>query len=328
MDFRKDHIRLLQDDWTQVGRLMRSSLRSDIDLLGDANDRILSHCGKMLRPAMSLLVSRACGGTVTASGHKVAAAAELLHNATLLHDDVADGSAERRGFPTVSSILGDRAAVLLGDYWLVKCVQTILDSERHTDRIIRIVARTLSALTEGELLQMQKASSGDTSEADYLRIVYGKTSSLFEASAWMAAISVDAPEEQVAALGEFARLTGIAFQIKDDIFDYAEAPAALGKPVGIDLREQKITQPLLCALEKAPSPEAARIRGLVTRVNDVPALEADIRAFVKAYDGVGLAGEKLSFYLQKALSCLQGLPDSEEKCYLANLAEYVGSRTL
>ena len=96
MDFKKDHIRLLQDDWTEVGRLMRSSLRSDIGLLGEANDRILSHCGKMLRPAMSLLVSRACAGTVTDGGHKVAAAAELLHNATLLHDDVADGSEERR----------------------------------------------------------------------------------------------------------------------------------------------------------------------------------------------------------------------------------------
>ena len=115
MDFVQDHIRFLEADWKEVGRLMHNVLQSDIRLLGETNSRLLSHCGKMLRPAMSLLVSRACGGTVSEAGRKVAAAAELLHNATLLHDDVADGSEERRGFPTVSSLLGDRASVLLGD---------------------------------------------------------------------------------------------------------------------------------------------------------------------------------------------------------------------
>ena len=325
MDIR-DICTYLRPALDRVSALIDGALRSDIGLLDATNRQLREHPGKMMRPILSLL-SGGAAGKANADTERFAAAVELLHNATLLHDDVVDGATERRGIPTVASLLGGSPAVLIGDYWLVKCVQTILDSEKHTDRVIRIVARTLSALTEGELLQMQKASSGDTSEADYLRIVYGKTASLFEASARMAAISVDAPEAQVAALGEFGRLMGIGFQIKDDIFDYADASEALGKPVGIDLREQKITQPLLCALEKAPAPEAARIRGLVTRVADEPALEAEIRAFVKARDGVALAQEKLSFYLQNAISCLQSLPESEEKCYLAQLAEYVGCRT-
>ena len=179
MDFRKDHARVLQDDWTEVSRLMRSVLQSDIRLLNEANGRILSHNGKMIRPAMSLLVSRACAGEVSENGRKVAAAAELLHNATILHDDVADCSEERRGIPTTSSILGDRASVLLGDYWLVKAMELILDCGPQSDRVTRIFAKTLSDLASGEMLQLQKAVLGDTSREDYLRIIYSKTASLF-----------------------------------------------------------------------------------------------------------------------------------------------------
>ena len=170
----------LGQDWKDTDALIRSSLESDISLLNATNKAILDHSGKQLRPIVSLLVARACGGgRVNADSVRYAAAAELLHNATLLHDDVADSSCERRGAPTVMAILGGPASVLLGDFWLVKALENILASSANCNEVIRIFAGTLSSLAEGEMLQLQKASSGDTVEEDYYRIIYSKTASLF-----------------------------------------------------------------------------------------------------------------------------------------------------
>ena len=281
----------------------------------------------MLRPMLALLSAGAAGG-INEDSVRFAAAAELLHNATLLHDDVVDGATQRRGAPTVSSLLNSEASVLIGDYWLVKCMQVVLSSSAKADRVIRIFAKTLSDLAEGEILQLQKAGDATTTEDDYLRIIYCKTASLFEASALAAAVSAGAPERVENALSSYARNLGLAFQIKDDIFDYSAPEAEVGKPVGIDLLEQKITQPLLCALEKATPQEAAAIREKVKSVMDNPSLAAEIRAFVMEKDGVALASQKQDFYIEKAISYLETLSDSPEKCYLAELARYVGSRNV
>jgi len=250
----------------------------------------------------------------------------MLHNATLLHDDVVDGATERRGLPTVSSLLGGSAAVLIGDYWLAKCLRLVLSARREADRVLRLFAQTIGHLTEGELLQMEKATSADTTQADYLRILYGKTASLFESAAMSAAISVAASEQVTRAMGDFAYKLGIAFQIKDDIFDYEEDASSIGKPVGIDLLEQKITQPLLCALSQVPAAEQQAIRDKVKNIVDHPEYVADVTAFVKAYNGVALAREKMDVFLEEAISCLDILPESKEKLYLAQLAHYVGKR--
>ena len=170
-----------------------------------------------------------------------------------------------------------------------------------------------------------KATTADTTQADYLRIIYGKTASLFESAALSASISVGAPEAVERAMGDFAYQVGLAFQMKDDIFDYEDV-ADLGKPVGIDLKEQKITQPLLCALEQAAPDEQAAIRALVKEIPDHPEHVARIRAFVKEKDGVALAKEVMDSYVAKAISCLEILPESKEKLYLAKLAEFVGKR--
>ena len=172
---------------------------------------------------------------------------------------------------------------------------------------------------------MQKATTADTTQADYLRIIYGKTASLFESAALSASISVGAPEAVERAMGDFAYQVGLAFQMKDDIFDYEDV-ADLGKPVGIDLKEQKITQPLLCALEAVGPEEGARIRGMVRDIPDHPEYVDEIRAFVKAQDGIQKAALVMDSYVDKAISCLDILPDSKEKCYLAKLARYVGKR--
>ena len=311
----------------QVNAFIDAALSSDIPLLDSTNRSLREHPGKMMRPMLSLLVAGAAGAATPPpeDTYRYAAATELLHNATLLHDDVVDGATERRGLPTVSSILGGSAAVLIGDYWLEKCLRLVLGARREADRVLRLFAQTIGHLTEGELLQMQKASSADTTQADYLRIIYGKTASLFESAALSAAISVAADEQVVRAMGDFAYQLGLAFQIKDDIFDYDE-DASIGKPVGIDLEEQKITQPLLCALEKATPEEQASIRNLVREIPDHPEHVARIRAFVKEKDGVALAKDVMDSFVAKAISCLEILPESKEKLYLAKLAEFVGKR--
>lgn len=311
----------------RVERLIVDYLQSDIQLLNQTNQMLRQRPGKMLRPMLSLLCAGAAGG-INEDSVRFAAAAELLHNATLLHDDVVDDAKQRRGAPTVASILSGQASVLIGDYWLVKCMQVVLSSSAKADRVIRIFAKTLSDLAEGEILQLQKAGDATTTEEDYLRIIYCKTASLFEASALAAAVAAGAPERVENALGSFARNLGLAFQIKDDIFDYSAPEAEVGKPVGIDLQEQKITQPLLCALEKATPGEAEAIREKVKSIVDNPALAAEVRAFVLEKDGVAEASRRQDFYIEKAISCLETISDSQEKCYLAQLARYVGSRNV
>ena len=311
----------------RVERLIVDALSTDIQLLDATNKSIRERPGKMLRPTLALLSAGAAGG-VNEDTLRFAAAAELLHNATLLHDDVVDGATQRRGAPTVASVLDGRAAVLVGDFWLVKCMQVVLNASRHTDQAIRIFSKTLSDLAEGELFQMEKASKGDTTEEDYLRIIYCKTASLFEAAVTSAALSADASEARMEALRGFAVNLGLAFQIKDDIFDYESSSGDLGKPVGIDLLEQKITLPLLCALESVSPEEASVVRRKVASIAVNPALATEVRAFVFAQDGVNKATQKLGFYIEKAISCLEILSDSPEKLYLASLARYVGDRNV
>ncbi len=311
-----------------VNSFIDAALRSDIELLDSTNRSLREHPGKMMRPMLALLVAEAAGSStpLPEDTFRYAAATELLHNATLLHDDVVDGATERRGVPTVASLLGGSAAVLIGDYWLQKCLRLILGARRETDRVLRLFAQTLGHLTEGELLQMQKATSGDTTQADYLRIIYGKTASLFESTALSAAISVGADENVIRSLGDFAVQLGMAFQIKDDIFDYSDVADALGKPVGIDLLEQKITQPLLCALDQVPETEQKRIRGLVARIADDPSLAAEVSAFVKEHNGVSLAVTEMEKHVEMGISYLHVLPESKDKEYLEKLARFVGQR--
>ena len=309
----------------EVSALMDDSLHSDIALLDATNRSLLSQGGKRLRPVLTLLAAGACGG-VNADSVRFAAASELIHNSTLLHDDVVDGAEERRGKPTVMSILNGPASVLVGDFWLVKALRCILDADRSSERALRLFSKTLSDLAEGEMLQLQKASAGDTTRADYLRIIYAKTASLFEAAALSGAVSAEAPEEWTAALAGYARNLGLAFQIKDDIFDYCGGEA-LGKPVGIDLKEQKITLPLLCALDSVSEETATEVRAKVVRIADDPALAEEVRRFVMECGGVEKAVAEMEKYIDEAVFCLEELPQTAEKSYLAELARYVGERT-
>lgn len=318
----------LGEDFARVESVMKTSLKTDIDLLNVTNDSILKNGGKMLRPMLSLLISRACSGcNITDDSIKYAAAAELLHNATLLHDDVADNSPTRRGKPTVFSMLGASASVLVGDFWLVQAMENILSGSDTTGRVIRVFSKTLSDLAEGEMLQLQRATNADTTEEDYLRIIYNKTASLFVATALSAAISVGASPEVEESVVKYAKCLGLAFQIKDDMFDYSDT-AEIGKPVGIDLKEQKITIPLLGALAKADSEKNDEIRRMVKDITSYPDNEYVIREFVQEQDGLGYAACQLDKYIVDAIAALNVLPASKDKEYLIALAKYVGERNI
>lgn len=324
----KEH---LGADWIAVQDCISKVLNSDITLLNATNASILSHSGKQLRPLLALVIARACAGgnAVTEATVRYAAASELLHNATLLHDDVADQSEQRRGNPTIYSLMGPSVSVLVGDYWLVKAMELILSpSDSDSDvKVMRIFSKTLSDLAEGEMLQLQKAQAGDTDEEDYLRIIYNKTASLFEASCVSAAVSVGADAGKIEAARDFAVALGIAFQIKDDILDYS-GTEKVGKPLGVDILEQKITMPLLGALSNASEADAGRIRTLVSDIVGNPQNRDEIVAFVKDNGGVEYAERRLDEYVAQAVKALDAFPDSYEKTCLETLAHFTAVRNV
>lgn len=317
----------LGQEWEKVQEKISSALSSDIDLLNSTNAIILSQSGKQMRPMLALLMANACsGGHIADATTSYAAAAELLHNATLLHDDVADDSTERRGRPTIMSLMGTSVSVLLGDYWLVKAMELILSAGDATSTAaIKIFAKTLSDLAEGEMLQLQKAQEGNTQESDYLRIIYSKTASLFESSVVTAALSVGASDEQIEAARDYAISLGVAFQIQDDILDYS-GTVEVGKPLGADILEQKITMPLLGALENVSSEEAAQVRQKIHDIVGHPEYRDEIVEFVKANGGLEYAVNRLNSYVDEAVAALNVFPESHAKKCLVELAYYTAKR--
>lgn len=316
----------IETEWSAVQEKITSALFNDIDLLNSTNKSILSHSGKQLRPLLAVLFARLCnGGCSSEATIRYAAAAELLHNATLLHDDVADGSSQRRGMPTIMSLMGPSVSVLVGDYWLVKAMQLILQSAETDVRAITIFSKTLSDLAEGEMLQLQKAHSGDTTEEDYIRIIYNKTASLFEAACFSAAVSVGADAIAEKAALDYSVALGLAFQIKDDILDY-DGTESVGKPLGVDILEQKMTLPLLGALAKVSPEEDSRVRAMVRDIVGHPEYRDEIVRFVKENGGLEYSERRLGEYVEKAVEALVIFPDSPEKEFLVQLAHFTAKR--
>ncbi len=314
---KEDVILSLGNDWARLKELLDSSLCSDVPLLNDINASLLLNGGKMLRPMLTLFFAKLCGGSpLPEESIQAAASVELLHNATLLHDDVADNAATRRGNPTVLSQYGAVPAVLVGDFWLARAVGLLVHSS-HLYWMVDICSRTLIDLAEGEMLQQQKAFSSDTTSEDYLRIIYGKTASLFETACKMGAVSVSADEAIVAAAGTYGNALGMAFQIRDDILDYTGGEE-IGKPVGIDLLEQKITLPLLGALEN--SGDDGSIRKMIHSIPEHPEYCAEIRKFVIDNGGVEYAENMVGRYVSDAVSALGAFAPSKDREILEYLA--------
>lgn len=309
--------------WTDFQRCFAESLESDIPLLDKANQYLLGHGGKKLRPLFTLLIAKALRGDCNERVVRCAAASELLHTATLMHDDVADNAPTRRGVPTMMTVYSPTTAVLLGDYWLSKAMDLIID---HPDkRVLHIFSKCLADLASGEMLQLEKAEKTDTTEDDYRRIIYCKTTSLFEACMVSAACSVEASEEEIERCRIYARHIGQAFQMRDDMLDYSPE-LSIGKPTGQDILEKKITLPLFGLFEKAPRSVVREVRRRMK--NPDAELVSDVFAWVRQYDAMSYAREKLDAEIRQAVEVLAAFPASPSRDYLERMAGMIAIRTV
>ncbi len=309
--------------WTDFQRCFAESLESDIPLLDKANQYLLGHGGKKLRPLFTLLIAKALRGDCNERVVRCAAASELLHTATLMHDDVADNAPTRRGVPTMMTVYSPTTAVLLGDYWLSKAMDLIID---HPDkRVLHIFSKCLADLASGEMLQLEKAEKADTTEDDYRRIIYCKTTSLFEASMVSAACSVEASEEEIERCRIYARHIGQAFQMRDDMLDYSPE-LSIGKPTGQDILEKKITLPLFGLFEKSPRSVVREVRRRMK--NPDAELVSDVFAWVRQYDAMSYAREKLDAEIRQAVEVLAAFPASPSRDYLEKMAGMIAIRTV
>lgn len=318
----KEVQRFLGQSWTDFQRCFAESLQTDIPLLGKVNRFILEHGGKKLRPTFTLLTAQALVGACDERVVSCAAASELLHTATLLHDDVADEATVRRGAPTVMALYAPSTAVLVGDFWLSRAMALIID---HPDkRVLHAFSKCLGDLARGEMLQLERAEKGDTTEEDYRRIIYCKTTSLFEAAMVSAACSVGAGETETEIFRTYARHIGQAFQMMDDILDYSPE-LSIGKPTGQDIMEKKITLPLLCLFRKAPASVERSLRRRMKKPD--AALVEEIFSLVRQYDALSEAHDVLEEEIRQAVDVLAPIPASEAKNYLIKLAGLMAVRT-
>jgi octaprenyl-diphosphate synthase len=315
----------VKDDIERVNTLIIETLSSKVEFLNSINSYLLSNKGKQLRPVLSLVAARACG-EVSKKTICCAAVSEMIHTATLLHDDVADDSSVRRGAPTVQTMFSPAASVLSGDYWLSKALSLL--TRENDPNILAFFTKAVEELSEGELFQMQKASSLDTTESDYLNIITRKTSSLFVASVASAVYSSGTSEKIIEAMAGYAYNLGIAFQIRDDIFDYMPE-LNTGKESGADICEKKITLPLILALRGAPESEKLEmIKDIKESDYNDKLMAARTIEFVNRFSGIDLAQKTLSEYCDFAVNSLEIIKESKYKRDLAQIANYVGTRVL
>ena len=299
----------------------KDSMQSSVPLLNRIMHYIVKRKGKQMRPMFVFFAAKLCGGIVE-STHRGAALVELLHTATLVHDDVVDNAYERRGFFSINALWKNKIAVLVGDYLLSK---GLLLSVNHNEfQLLKIVSTAVQQMSEGELLQIEKVRRMDISEALYFDVIRQKTASLIASCCAAGAASTGASEEVVEQMRLFGELVGIAFQIKDDTFDFGTDD--VGKPVGIDIKEKKVTLPLIYALNRVEKPERKRVINLVKNHKEDPKKIREIISFVNANDGVHYANQKMLEYQQKAFEVLYKFPESEARTGLEQLVRYTTER--
>lgn len=299
-----------------------ASLRSETNRLQSAIEQIMNSTGKHVRPLLVLLAAKVCG-QVTDNTINSAVLLELLHTATLIHDDVIDETKQRRGIPSLNAIFDNRISVLVGDYVLSTAL--IRSIQTGDLRIIGIVSNLGRDLSEGEIKQLETAEESILDEACYMQVIRKKTAMLLSACAEIGAISSGAPADLIDKCREFGEYLGYAFQIKDDIFDYFKE-ANIGKPTGNDIREGKITLPLLYALRTGRREEVEGLLHII-REKDFTISNIDLLIdFAKANGGIEYAGRRMLEYHDKALKVLRTLPESDAREALFLLADYIVER--
>ena len=300
----------------------RSSMKSNVALLDIITRYILKRKGKQMRP-MFVFLSADINGNIGDSTYVAASLIELLHTATLVHDDVVDDSNERRGFFSINALWKNKVAVLVGDYLLSRGL--LLSLENNEFQLLKIVSEATREMSEGELLQIEKARKLDVDEAIYFEIIRKKTASLIASCCASGAASVGADDNTVKKMKDFGEKVGIAFQIKDDLFDY-ESSNKTGKPNGIDIKEQKMTLPLIYFLSQAGRADKRRVVNIVKNHNTSPEKVGQVIDMVKQGGGIEYARQKMIDYHNDALGILDTFPDSPSRNALRELVSYTIER--
>ncbi|MBX3688533.1 polyprenyl synthetase family protein [Dokdonella sp.] len=313
---------LAMADMAAVDALIRSRLASDVVLINQIAEHIIGGGGKRLRPMLHVLAARAAGYT----GHQhaqLAAVIEFIHTSTLLHDDVVDESDLRRGRKTANAMWGNAASVLVGDFLYSRSFQMMV--ELDSMRIMRILADTTNRIAEGEVLQLLNIGNPDTTQHAYLEVIERKTAVLFAAATRLGAVLAGLPREQEDALARFGLDLGFAFQIADDVLDYASDADTLGKNIGDDLAEGKPTLPLILAIERSSAAQAALLKQAVQ--NGGRDALPEVLAAIHATDALAASRAHAHGYADSARTALRALPASPARDALALLADYAIDRS-
>lgn len=318
-----DAIKLpVEMEMAQFEKRFRASMSSKVPLLDRITHYIVKRKGKQMRP-LFVFLSAKMHGDITDSSYRAASLIELLHTATLVHDDVVDESYMRRGFFSLNALWKNKIAVLVGDYLLSRGLLVALDNGEF--ELLKIVSTAVREMSEGELLQIEKARRLDIDEEVYFEIIRQKTATLIAACCASGAHSVGADAETVAKMRQFGETVGIAFQLKDDLFDY-QATDITGKPVGIDIKEQKMTLPVIYAVNRASSAEKRWIIRTIKHHHDRPEKVAELIEYIKNSGGIDYAQQTMERYRQEALNLLDSMPRNEASDALRRLVTFVIER--
>ncbi len=312
----------IQAHLAEFEKKFRDSMKSQVALLNIITQYILRHKGKQMRPMFVFLSAGICGG-VTDSTYRAAALIELLHTATLVHDDVVDESNYRRGFLSINALWRNKIAVLVGDYLLSKGLLVAL--ENNEMELLKIVSDATREMSEGELLQIEKARRLDVTEDIYFEIIRKKTASLIAACCATGAASTHSEPDFVKKMHSFGENVGIAFQIKDDLFDY-ESNDLVGKPNGLDIKEKKLTLPLIRLLGDSDRRKKRRFIHIIRRRDQDPQKIATLIQEVHAGDGILYAREKMTDYQEKAFQILYEFPESPFRQAMEKLVRFTTER--
>jgi len=308
----------IKEDLIRFDKVFRDAMRSRIPLLDKVTRYIVKSKGKQMRPMFVMLSAQIAGG-INESTYRAATLIELLHTATLVHDDVVDDSNERRGFFSINALWKNKIAVLVGDYLLSQGMLLALNNNDF--ELLKIVSQAVKEMSEGELLQIEKARRLDVEESVYFEIIHKKTASLIASCCAVGAASAGADAKMIERMHTFGTHVGVAFQIKDDIFDFEDS-RIIGKPTGIDIKERKMTLPLIYLLNHSTNAEKRTIINTVKNDHDNPHKVKLLVEKVRKSGGIEYATQKMKDYIQKAQDQLDGLPDSSSLESLKMLVDY------
>ena len=308
-------------DMEAVNTVIRQRLHSEVSLVNQIAEYIISAGGKRIRPVLVLLLANAYGYKGT-DHHELAAVVEFIHTATLLHDDVVDESSMRRGRQTANALFGNAASVLVGDYLYSRSFEMMTSLDNM--RVMSILSRATTVIAEGEVLQLLNMHDPDVTHESYLNVIRSKTAKLFEAAAELGALVGGAGDEQIAAAGEYGRSLGTAFQLIDDVLDYAGDAAEIGKNLGDDLREGKPTLPLIWLMENGTPEQRQLVRSCIEH-GDEAQFEA-VLAAVSSSGALAYTRQQAEQAARRAAEAISGLPESVYKASLLQLCSFAVDR--